>query len=211
MPPYSSCSTDSSYVSFFAWSFPCSFPKIFRYPDDQFDRFWHPFGQEYSTPTYNNKVLVSGIWNLPPLAVFKTQLSTPPNEPMEFQWPPFSLQNATYYVALYFADDLEPSSDGGPRRVIDIAINDVHYYGNMNVTSAGVVVFTTQWPLNGFTKLRIAPAKGSVLGPLINAGEIFQVLQLGRRTHTRDGMLLDYHLLQTAIKTNFLLRWHREL
>lgn len=118
---------------------------------------------------------------------------------MEFQWPPFFLENTTYYIALYFADDIESSPDAGPRRTIDIAINGVPYYSNLNVTSAGVVVFTSQWPLSGFTRLKVAPSEGSVLGPLINAGEIFQVLQLGRRTHTKDGMPLDNPLLQTTV------------
>ncbi|KAK4798309.1 hypothetical protein SAY86_030635 [Trapa natans] len=171
--------------------------KMIGYPDDQFGRYWHPFGQEYSSFTYNNEISVSGIWNLPPLAVFKKQLSTPLNKSMEIQWPPFSLQNTTYYIALYFADDLGPASDGGPRRAIDISINGMPYYSNMSVTSIGGVVFTTWWPLSGITKLKIAPAMGSVVGPLINAGEIFQVLQLGRRTHTKDVIALE------KIRNNF--------
>ncbi|PKI51568.1 hypothetical protein CRG98_028040 [Punica granatum] len=164
---------------------------VIRYPDDQFDRYWHSFGQNYSTETYNRNASVSGIWNLPPLKVFEAQLTTPPAQPMEFQWPPFSLQNATYYIALYLADDLESSSDGSPRRVVDIAINDVPYYGNLTVTSAGVTVFASRWPLSGLTTLKVTPADGSRLGPLINAGEIFQVLPLGRRTHTRDVIALE--------------------
>ena len=80
-------------------------------------------------------------------------------------------------------DDRNSSS-----RVFNISINDVPYYHNLNVTPAGACVFATRWPLRGPTKITLTPAVGSDIGPLINAGEIFEVLDLGGRTATRDGM-----------------------
>ncbi|KAK6913902.1 Malectin-like domain [Dillenia turbinata] len=158
--------------------------NVIRYPDDQFDRFWEPFGQNDPTGIISN-VSVSGFWNLPPLKVFETQLTTGPSEHLELQWPVGSIPNSTYYIALYFADDHANGS-----RVFNISVSGIPYYSNLNVTSDGVVVFATQWPLSALTNITLTPAAGSTVGPLINAGEVFSVLPLGGRTTTRDVLAL---------------------
>ncbi|CAK9137194.1 unnamed protein product [Ilex paraguariensis] len=162
---------------------------IIRYPDDQFDRYWEPFGENNPTIMRVRNVSVSGFWNLPPLKVFQTELTVGQAEPMELQWPPNSISNSTYYIALYFADDRDSSS--GNSRVFNITINGVTYYPDMNVTPAGAVVFANQWVLAGLTKITLTPAAGSNIGPLINAGEVFEVLLLGGRTLTRDVIALE--------------------
>lgn len=162
---------------------------IIRYPDDLFDRFWEPFGENNSTISRGRDVSISGFWNLPPLTIFQRELTTTQLGPMEVQWPPMSLPSSTYYIALYFADDQDSSS--GNSRVFNISINDVTYYHDLNVNPEGSVVFANQWPLTGLTKITMAPATGSKNGPLINAGEVFDVLLLGGRTHTRDVIALE--------------------
>nr|DAD19485.1 TPA_asm: hypothetical protein HUJ06_020948 [Nelumbo nucifera] len=155
-----------------------------KFPDDKFDRYWEPFG-EISPPFQSLRELsVSGIWNLPPSKVFNTKLTFDQGNHSELQWPPRSLPASNYYIALYFADD-HNGSLGNPR-ILNVAINGIEYYSNLNVISTGVVVFATKWPLSGLTKITLAPSSGSVLGPVINAGENFDVLPLGRRTVTRD-------------------------
>ncbi|KAL6971504.1 hypothetical protein U1Q18_031183 [Sarracenia purpurea var. burkii] len=157
--------------------------SIIRYPDDLFDRYWEPFGENNSTIERGKNVSVSGFWNLPPLKIFQTELITSQPGPIELHWPPTSLPNSTYYIALYFADD----SSSRNSRAFTISINDVIYYRNLNVSPAGEVVFANQWPLIGLTKITLTPTAGSNIGPLINAGEVFDVLILGGRTLTRDG------------------------
>jgi len=71
----------------------------------------------------------------------------------------------------------------------------VHYYRDLNAIDSGVVVFANQWPLSGPTTITLTPSVSSSLGPLINAGEIFNVLSLGGRTSTRDGMAYDFLFL----------------
>ncbi|KAG2721741.1 hypothetical protein I3760_02G095700 [Carya illinoinensis] len=159
---------------------------IIRYPDDHFNRFWEPFEGTYSTPTENRNVSVSAFWNLPPLKIFERALTTTKVQPIELSWPPVSLPNSTYYIALYFADDRKWSS-----RVFDVKINNVSYYLNLNVTPAGACVFAARWPLAGAVKITLTPAVGSNIGPLINAGEVFEVLVLGGRTTTRDVIALE--------------------
>lgn len=157
-----------------------------RSPDDRFDRFWKPFGPQQAVAQVPN-VSVSGFWNLPPAQIFATHL-TVSEGPMEIQWPDGPLSSSTYYVALYFADDRASSSG----RSFNISINNVPYMHNLTVTSSGVAVFATQWPLEGLTRIRFTPMDGSDASPLINGGEIFNVLALGKRTHVRDGTSLKF-------------------
>ncbi|XP_052294053.1 probable LRR receptor-like serine/threonine-protein kinase At1g67720 isoform X1 [Citrus sinensis] len=160
-----------------------------RYPDDPFDRFWEPLVDNKKPEPGNLNVSVSGFWNLPPSKIFKTALATRPAERMELTWPPVFLSSSRYYIALYFADN--PSSSREGTRVFDIIINGIPYHRNLNVTPDGVVVFATHWPLSGATNITLNPAPGSNKGPLINGGEIFQVLELGGRTLTRDVIALE--------------------
>lgn len=159
---------------------------IIRFPDDQFDRYWEPFTDSNPTINSNRNISVSSFWNLPPSKVFDTALMT--NQSMELHWPSVSLPNSTYYIALYFADNHDSSV--GSSRTFNISINGVQFYSNLSPTPSGVVVFATLWPLSGLTKLTLTPTSGSEIGPLINAGEVLDVLVLGGRTATRDVIAL---------------------
>ncbi|KAG6593905.1 putative leucine-rich repeat receptor-like serine/threonine-protein kinase, partial [Cucurbita argyrosperma subsp. argyrosperma] len=163
-----------------------------RHPDDQFDRFWQPFGNSSGNVT-SRTVSASGIWNLPPSKIFETELKTDKLEPLELNWPPISLpgpeSNFTYYIALYFANDHASSSDN--LRVFNISVNGIKYYGDLNASSAGHVVFASQWPLHGLTNITLTPSPLSKLGPLINGGELFHLVSLGERTHAKDVVNLE--------------------
>ncbi|XP_068662849.1 putative leucine-rich repeat receptor-like serine/threonine-protein kinase At2g14440 [Aristolochia californica] len=161
-----------------------------RFPDDPFDRYWEPFHASNLTPTTNRgNISSSGFWNLPPSKVFGAALTTDLPKPLELHWPPMSLLNSSYYIALYFANHPDSLSDDS--RVLNVYINGIPYYKNVNVTQSGVVVFATQWPLSGPTKLVLTPADGSHMAPLINAGEVLNILVLGGRTVTRDVIALE--------------------
>ncbi|KAF5738624.1 LRR receptor-like serine/threonine-protein kinase [Tripterygium wilfordii] len=162
---------------------------LIRYPDDQFDRFWEPFNQSESTVVSNRNISVSGFWNLPPSRLFDTKLSSGQSEALELRWPSWPLPSTMYYIALYFADDRDSLFEGS--RVLNISINHVTYFGNLNVTPAGATVFATQWPLSGLTMITLSPTANSNGGSLINAGEVFEVLALGGRTITRDVIALE--------------------
>ncbi|KAK4257925.1 hypothetical protein QN277_007449 [Acacia crassicarpa] len=169
-------------------NFGYSGPPI-RYPDDQFDRFWAPFAPSNSSHTGSSNASVSGIWNLPPSKVFDTWLGSDELESLELAWPEASLPYSNYSIALYFAE--YSGSSSGRRRVLNISVNGITYYNGLNVTEAGIVVFAKLWPLSGPTNITLIPASSSSMGPLISAGEIFQMLPLGRRTLTRDVIALE--------------------
>nr|GEV69395.1 probable LRR receptor-like serine/threonine-protein kinase At1g67720 [Tanacetum cinerariifolium] len=154
--------------------------SLISYPDDQFDRYWEPYGKNSPTTSRGESVAINGFWNLPPLKVFQTQLTVTQVQPLELQWPLEPLQNSRYYIALYFADEI------GTSRSFNISINNVTYFNDLKVPQSGVALFANKWPLGGPTKIILTPTAGSTLGPLINGGEIFEVLPVGGRTQTRD-------------------------
>ena len=153
-----------------------------RYPSDSFDRYWLPFPDSKHAISSTQNVTSADFWNLPPPNVFNTAFVAEQDAPLVLQWPPMPLQNASYYVALYFADTFSESS-----RTFDVYINDYLFLKGLNVTSAGLSVFATQWILSGLTRVILKPASPA-LPPLINAGEVFGLFPIGRLTHPRDGM-----------------------
>ncbi|CAN8269921.1 unnamed protein product [Cochlearia groenlandica] len=156
---------------------------IIRFPDDQFDRFWEPYSLNSTVPN-NRKLETSGFWNLPPSRIFNTDLRATQVQPFEFTWPPMPLPNSIYYVALYFAHDSDSLTDGS--RVFDVSINGITYYKELSVVPDGSVIFTSKWPLEGLTTLNLSPKGGSSLVPLINGGEMFELIPLGGKTLVRD-------------------------
>lgn len=109
-------------------------------------------------------------------------------------WPKFMLPKTYYYIALYFQDNRTPSPYSW--RVFDVLVNGVMFFKNLNVTTSGVTVYSTAWPLEGNTTITMAPAINSPVGPIIAAGELFQLLPLAGITLTRDGngSFLQYFL-----------------
>ncbi|CAN1307392.1 hypothetical protein LINPERPRIM_LOCUS27068 [Linum perenne] len=61
------------------------------------------------------------------------------------------------------------------------------FYRDLNVTTKGVAVYASEWPLTGVTEVTLTPADDVPVGPIINAGEVMQLLPFGARTQTRDG------------------------
>ncbi|XP_010546813.1 PREDICTED: leucine-rich repeat receptor-like serine/threonine-protein kinase At2g14510 [Tarenaya hassleriana] len=162
--------------------------SLIRSPDDQFDRFWEPYAFNSTIPN-NRKVQASGFWNLPPPRIFNTGLKSTQLQPLKFIWPPTALPKSTYYIALYFAHDSDSLAEGS--RIIDITLNGITYYRSLNVTPAGAVVFSTRWPLDGTTMLTLNPSRESTLGPLINGGEMFELIPLEGKALVRDATSLN--------------------
>ncbi|CAN6485261.1 unnamed protein product [Victoria cruziana] len=178
--------------------------NMISFPDDPFDRYWGPYVDHHPAVTSKSNVSVSDFWNQPPAAVFWTALGTEhPSETLQLQWPTVALPSSSYYISLYFQDNREPSPDHW--RVFDIRVNGNAFYSNLNVSTSGVVVYANNWPLSALTQIELTPAPGSVVGPIINAGEIFQIRELGGRTITRD--VTAIHALAKSL-TNLPSDWN---
>lgn len=151
--------------------------------------------------TSHSNVTSSDFWNLPPEQAFSTAITTSKVKKLQIMWPLVALPNTSYYISLYFQDNRTPSPYSW--RVFDVSLNGRKFFTNLNATTNGVTVYSTQWPLFGQTKIVLTPADGMLVGPLINAGEVFQIVPLGGRTLTRDGSTLSqshFHLSKAKIQ-----------
>ncbi|CAA6659439.1 unnamed protein product [Spirodela intermedia] len=130
---------------------------ITSYPEDPFNRYWEPFPAGDGDPVVESHANVSaaGLWNLPPAAAFQrgitasrgSRSSCDNRTPSPFSW-----------------------------RVFDVSLNGEPFYPGLNVSATGVMVFSGDWPLSGKTEITLTPAPESPVGPVINAGEVLQLV-----------------------------------
>ncbi|KAJ0984537.1 hypothetical protein J5N97_002893 [Dioscorea zingiberensis] len=163
--------------------------KMISYPDDQFNRYWESFTDENPVVGSHLDVSASEFWNIPPEKAFRRGLTTSRGKKLTVKWPPVQLPDANYYIALYFQDNRTPSPFSW--RIFDIKINGKNFYTRLNVSVTGVMVYGAHWPLSGQTMITLTPDENSTVGPVINAGEILQIVPLGGRTHTRDVIVME--------------------
>jgi hypothetical protein len=119
------------------------------------------------------------FWNQPPAKALKAGVTTSRGKQLTVQWP-------TVERALYFQDSRTASPFSW--RVFDVAVNGKDFFRGLNASAAGVMVYSSMMQLSGKTEILLTPNETSPVGPLINAGEIYQIVPLGGRTATRDGM-----------------------
>ncbi|KAL8205180.1 hypothetical protein R6Q57_008731 [Mikania cordata] len=160
-----------------------------RFPDDPFNRYWQPFIDGNPTVEAHANVTSSEFWNRPPAKVFLSGSTTSRGKNLSIRWPPFSVPTNRYYVALYFQDNRSTSPYSW--RVFTVLIDGETFYQDLNVTTKGVTVYGTEWPLSGDTHITLTPRNDMPVGPTINAGEIFQILPLAGTTLGRDVMAMQ--------------------
>lgn len=125
------------------------------------------------------------FWNKPPAKAFFSSITTTKGKPLQIQWPPGPLPNSRYYIALYFQENRAPSPESW--RVFNVSVNGNTFFKDLNVTTNGVAVCGNEWPLWGQTNITMTPRDDMSVGPIISAGEIFQLLPLAGTTFPRDG------------------------
>lgn len=163
--------------------------ELMRYPDDPFNRYWEPFKDENPVVVSHINVTWTDFWNLPPLRAYETGITTSRGKSLQLKWPAMMLPNASYYIALYFQDNRTPSPYSW--RMFNVSVNGKNFYKKLNVSTAGVTVSGSKWPLSGQTEIILTPDDESPVGPIINAGEIFLVMPLSGRTLTRDVSVME--------------------
>ncbi|XP_020678696.1 putative leucine-rich repeat receptor-like serine/threonine-protein kinase At2g14440 [Dendrobium catenatum] len=163
--------------------------SFISYPDDPFNRYWQSFIDTNPVVECHSNISSSDFWNFPPPAALMKGLTTSRGKDLHINWPPFDIPDTSYYIALYFQDNRTPSPFSW--RVFDVVINGKTFYQDLNVSTEGVMVYGSQWPLSGETNIKLTPASDSPVGPVINAGEIFQIVPLGGRTLARDVIAME--------------------
>ncbi|KAI3445989.1 hypothetical protein Pfo_002654 [Paulownia fortunei] len=162
---------------------------IISFPEDNFNRYWQPFKDDNPFVSSQSNVTPTTFWNIPPQKAFASALTTSRGKNLTLNWPPFSLSSGLYYIAFYFQDNRHPSPYSW--RVFDIHVNGDKFYQNLNATASGQSVVGTEWPLTGKTEISLIPSNDARVGPLINAGELFQILAVGGKTVTRDVVAIE--------------------
>ncbi|KAB2042803.1 hypothetical protein ES319_D02G242800v1 [Gossypium barbadense] len=162
------------------------------FPEDPYYRLWQPFKDD-STDVVSSQssITTSEFWNKPPAEAFVTAITMSTTKKLDVQWPPGLLPSTRYHVSLYFRDDR--NSKTNTWRVFSILVNGKTFYSNLNVTTDGVTVYAPNWPLSGKTLISLIPDTKSSIAPLINAGEIYQLMPLGGRTLPQDGTVFSDH------------------
>uniref|UniRef100_A0A0D9VQE5 Malectin-like domain-containing protein n=1 Tax=Leersia perrieri TaxID=77586 RepID=A0A0D9VQE5_9ORYZ len=163
--------------------------EIVSYPDDVYNRYWAPYMDENPTVESHSPITPEAFWNVPPARALMAGITTSRGKKLAVQWPPVDLPPASYYVALYFQDSRTASPYSW--RVFDVAVNGKEFFRDLNASAAGVMVYSTMMPLSGKTEIALTPSETSPVGPLINAGEIYQIVPLGDRTATRDVVAME--------------------
>ncbi|KDP42294.1 hypothetical protein JCGZ_01618 [Jatropha curcas] len=159
------------------------------FPDDPYNRLWQPFLDQNPIVESHSSVTSTDFWNFPPMKTFTTAITTSRGKTINLWWPAVSLPSTKYYIALYFQDNRTPSPFSW--RVFSVYVNGKIFYENLNVSTKGVTVCASEWPLSGKTEITLTPGKNIPVGPIINAGEVFQILPFGERTLTRDVMAME--------------------
>ncbi|XP_073010302.1 receptor-like protein kinase At3g21340 [Typha latifolia] len=162
---------------------------IVSYPDDPFNRYWQPFVDTDPIVESQSNVTSSDFWHLPPELVFQRAITTSRGKNLAVQWPAMELPNASYYLALYFQDNRNPSQFSW--RLFDVLVNGETFFAGLNVSTDGSIVYGMNWPLAGQTRIELIPDVNSTVGPVINAGELLMVVPLGGRTRTRDVIAME--------------------
>ncbi|KAG2245711.1 hypothetical protein Bca52824_085339 [Brassica carinata] len=86
-----------------------------------------------------------------------------------------------------------------PLEVFDVSVNGIAYYKDLSVSPAGLVIFASRWPLEGLTTLTLTPTSDSTLAPLVNGGEMFELISLGGRTLVRDDPCMPKNYSWTGV------------
>ncbi|KAK8446652.1 hypothetical protein SEVIR_9G519900v4 [Setaria viridis] len=159
------------------------------YPDDEYNRYWAPFTDANPTVESHSPISPGDFWNLPPAKALRAGVTTSRGKKLTVLWPPAELPAATYYVALYFQDPRTASPYSW--RVFDVAVNGKEFFRGLNASAAGVMVYSNMMQLSGRTEILLTPNQTSPVGPLINAGEIYQIVPLGGKTATRDVVAME--------------------
>ncbi|XP_076956291.1 putative LRR receptor-like serine/threonine-protein kinase PAM74 [Bidens hawaiensis] len=173
-----------------------SYGDFVRFPDDPFNRYWQSFVDGHPMVESKVNVTSSEFWNQPPVKVFFSGSTTSRGKNLTIKWPPFPLPSNRYYVALYFQDNRSTSPYSW--RIFTVFIDGETFYQDLNVTTRGVTVYSTEWPLSGDTQITLVPRSDMPVGPTINAGEVYQILPLAGTTHGRDAFALQ--ILKQSLK-----------
>ncbi|CAA7026303.1 unnamed protein product [Microthlaspi erraticum] len=169
--------------------------NVIRYPEDIYDRFWFPYSPLEWTEIKTSLNVVDSLKKYnPPQDVMKTaSIPNISSEPMSYSWTLETSDDETY-AYLYFAD-IQEVGDMNETREFNIIANGKVEYDPYRPMKFEVDTLFNNVPLKcegGQCRVTLSKTKKSTLPPLMNAIEIFKVIEFPQSETNQD----DY----TAIK-----------
>ncbi|KAF2547020.1 hypothetical protein F2Q70_00019575 [Brassica cretica] len=165
--------------------------KGVRYPEDVYDRAWSPFLLvEWTQINTTLNVVDSHKDYNPPQDVIKTA-AVPANasEPMTFSWTLDTSDDETY-AYLYMADIQKVRNND--TREFDIIANGKVEFDPYSPMKFEVEVLFNRVPLKcegGLCRVQLSRTRKSTLPPLMNALEIFQVIEFPQSETNQDDVI----------------------
>ncbi|MCH83121.1 receptor-like protein kinase, partial [Trifolium medium] len=159
----------------------------YRYKSDVYDRIWTPpyelssDWRRLSTSVNNVNISIFNPYT-PPAIVMSTAV-TPVNAsaPLRFKWEADNV-NDRYYLYMYFYEVEELAAN--ETRKFNIIVNDQFLYGLARLPE----IIYSPAPLTGYRTYTISLSKAynSTLPPILNAIEIYQVIDLAQSETKQD-------------------------
>nr|POF25148.1 putative leucine-rich repeat receptor-like serine/threonine-protein kinase [Quercus suber] len=158
-----------------------------RYPDDVYDRYWHPkLDDDWVQVTTSSTINSQNANNIPDVVLRTAAQSQNASIPLNFSWsPPDSLSKC--YVYFHFAE-IE-KLEAGQQRELTINLNGQHYLTEsikLDYLNPITIVQTDQASSGQQLYFSISAAKGTKLPPILNAVEIFELKELPNKPTAID-------------------------
>ncbi len=179
----------------------CSRHMWARYPYDKYDRLWSPAFTvgfevtEATSITTTSPVNVSGTMDMVPEIVMQNAANWSTYD-LSYQATSIGLGSSSVacYLALYFAE-IDPRAVN-ESRVFDFVVNGELSLGEANISIVNLTgglyrayeIQKTHAMLNDTSTIELVRHTDSVLGPILNGVELFQLTgKVGLRTFAADG------------------------
>ncbi|KAG5537820.1 hypothetical protein RHGRI_025058 [Rhododendron griersonianum] len=163
--------------------------KTVRYPDDVYDRIWFPdTTEEFSSPeweafssSYNTDALSANNYK-PPYQVMATAIRPVNGRNSLNFWVEIGYPRQQMYVYMHFAEI------GPVQREFDIYINNASWSPGVVTNYLRPVTISSPYSMSADLRLNfsIRAAAQSTLPPILNALEVYEVLELRSPTPTRQ-------------------------
>lgn len=187
--------------------------NVIRYPYDKYDRLWSPAFTvgfevtEATSITTTSPVNVSGTMDMVPEIVMQNAANWSTYD-LSYQATSIGLGSSSVacYLALYFAE-IDPRAVN-ESRVFDFVVNGELSLGEANISIVNLTgglyrayeIQKTHAMLNDTSTIELVRHTDSVLGPILNGVELFQLTgKVGLRTFAADASAIE------AIKKHFNL------
>ncbi|KAK4590854.1 hypothetical protein RGQ29_021160 [Quercus rubra] len=161
--------------------------SVFRYPDDVYDRYWIPkLDVDWVQVSTSSTINSQNANNIPDVVLRTAAQSQNASIPLNFSWsPPDSLSKC--YVYFHFAEIKK--LEAGQQRELTINLNGQHYLTEsikLDYLNPITIVQTDQPSSGQWLYFSISAAEGTKLPPILNAVEIFELIELPNKPTAID-------------------------